>query len=216
MNQESRSHNDFFMSEKNAREYYEHSKTGARRRFMNLLERFRKLDIKGKYLEVGCGPGVLACMVANQHPDVKITATDISPQMLSIAKENLEADKKDRIQFGIADACDHNSLNEYGNFNLIYTTFTLHHWKNPEHAIRNLYNKLETNGLLYILDLKPVWWLRIIPSKSGFIKSVRTSLPTKEIRKKITKLGIENYRIKTVAPWFLQVVEIQKMNELDR
>lgn len=42
----------------------------------------------GQVLEVGTGSGALACAIALKRPDVSVTATDISPDALLLAKEN--------------------------------------------------------------------------------------------------------------------------------
>ena len=207
---------DFFLDADHARAYSEKAKKSSTRKFDKLLYDLKKLDIKGRYLEIGCGPGILACMVADRHPGAQITATDLSPEMLRIAKNRLSEDCQARLRFGIADACDLNSMKEYGTFDLIYTTFTLHHWSNPEKGIRNLYSMLNTGGVLYIQDLKRVGWLSLPFSKNGFFLSVRSSFRPGEIKALLIKIGIENFRVQTIAPWFMLSVMIRKTKELDR
>ena len=38
-------------------------------------------------LELGCGPGNLSKQLLSLRPDLKITATDLAPDMLEIAQE---------------------------------------------------------------------------------------------------------------------------------
>ena len=66
--------------------------------FSNFLSSLKKLDIKGKYLEIGCGPGILTQIVASQHPDAKIIANDISPEMIELAQNDLAEGLKTSIQ----------------------------------------------------------------------------------------------------------------------
>lgn len=46
-------------------------------------------------LEVGCGAGIPTTKLLSEVPSVKITANDISPTQISLAKQNLPADKVD-------------------------------------------------------------------------------------------------------------------------
>ncbi len=207
---------DFFLEPDNAARYLREAKKSSRSRFVSFLNQLKKLDVKGKYLEVGCGPGILTQIVARQHPEAEIIATDVSPEMLRLAKQDLDEDLKERVSYGIADACDMDSLREYGTFDLIYTTFTLHHWSNAEAGFRNLYQLLESNRILYVQDLKRVWWLYYFGSNNGFFKSIRASYRPKEIDRILQKIGIDDYKIKTIFPWFMQTVKVKKTRDLDR
>ena len=114
------------------------------------------------------------------------------------------------IKYKIGDACDINSIVDLGKFDLIYSTFTLHHWDNAELAIKNLYSMLNNDGLLFILDLKRVIWLYYIKSQSGFFKSIRAAYRPNEIKTMLNRTGIRNYKIKTIFPFFMQSILIRK------
>jgi len=203
-------HQDYFFDTENANKYLNDAKNASKARYGNFLSSLKKLDIKGKYLEVGSGPGILTQIVATQHPNVEIIANDISPEMIKLAQQNLDKDLKTRIQYKIGDACNADSIKDLGKFDLIYSTFTLHHWDNAELAIKNLYSMLNDNGLLYIQDLKRVFWLYYVRSKSGFFNSIRAAYKPGEIRTMLNKLGINNYQIKIIFPFFMQSILIRK------
>ena len=93
-----------------------------------------------------------------------------------------------------------------GKFDLVYSTFSLHHWKDPGISISNLWNAVKDNGILYTHDFKRVWWLCFLPLKGGEIGSVRASYTPEEIRVVLQELGITNYKIKTLFPFFLQSI----------
>ena len=204
------SHQDYFFDIENANKYLDDAKNASKARFSNFLSALKKLDIKGRYLEIGSGPGILTQVVAIQHPKVEIIANDISPEMIKLAQQDLDKDLKKRIKYEIGNACDINSLKDLGKFNLIYSTFTLHHWDNAELAIKNLYSMLNDNGLLYIHDLRRVIWLYYIKSDSGFFKSIRAAYKPSEIKILLNKTGIKNYKIKTIFPFFMQSILIKK------
>ncbi len=51
----------------------------------NFCERIKKQN--AKILEIGCGPGNITKYILSKRPDLKITAIDIAPNMLKLAKE---------------------------------------------------------------------------------------------------------------------------------
>ena len=204
------SHQDFFFDTENANKYLNDAKNASKARFSNFLSSLKKFDIKGRYLEIGSGPGILTQVVATQHPNAEIIANDISPEMIKLAQQDLAEDLKTRIKYEIGDACDINSIKDLGTFDLIYSTFTLHHWDDAELAIKNLSSMLNDNGLLYIHDLRRVFWLYYIKSRSGFFKSIRAAYRPDEIKTMLNKMGIKNYKIKTIFPFFMQSILIRK------
>jgi ubiquinone/menaquinone biosynthesis C-methylase UbiE len=203
-------HQEYFFDIENANKYLNDAKNASKARFSNFLSSIKKLDIKGRYLEIGSGPGILTQVVATQHPNAEIIAVDISPEMIKLAKQDLTEGLKTRIKYKIGDACDINSIKDLGKFDLIYSTFTLHHWDNAESAINNVYSMLNDNGLLYIHDLKRIIWLYYIKSKSGFFKSIRAAYRPGEIKTMLNKTGIKNYKIRTIFPFFMQSILIRK------
>jgi 2-polyprenyl-3-methyl-5-hydroxy-6-metoxy-1,4-benzoquinol methylase len=204
------SHQDYFFDIENANKYLNDVKNASKARFTSFLSSLKKLDIKGRYLEIGSGPGILTQIIATQHTNAEIIGNDISPEMIKLAQQDLAEDLKTRIKYKIGDACDINSIKDLGKFDLIYSTFTLHHWDNAELAIKNLYSMLNDNGLLYILDLKRVIWLYYIRSKSGFFNSIRAAYRPGEIKTILNKTGIKNYKIKAIFSFFMQSILIRK------
>ena len=69
-----------------------------------LLGAWTKLPENGTALEVGCGCGVISMMMAQRHPQLKITALDIHQPSVIQARENVEkAQMNDRIEVVEAD-----------------------------------------------------------------------------------------------------------------
>ncbi len=203
-------HQEYFFDINNANKYLNDAKNASKARYSNFLSSIKKLNIKGNYLEIGCGPGILTQIVARKHPNVEITANDISSEMIKLAQQDLAEDLKARIKYKIGDACDINSLNNIDKYDLIYSTFTMHHWNDAQLAIKNLYSLLKENGILYIHDLKRVIWLYYFKDKNGFFDSIRASYRQNEIKTMLNNSGIKNYRIKIIFPFFMQSVIIRK------
>ncbi len=204
-------HEDYFESMENAREYARIAEKSAKMRFGSFLKILKSLNIKGNYLEIGAGSGILATMIAEMQSDIYITATDTSENMLTIAKEHIDKkNMRDRIEIIAGDAENEDFLKKLKKYDLIYSTFSMHHWKNPQKVILNLLNILNGQGALLIYDLKRVWWLHWIPKQSGFLKSIRASYRPKEIKKMFADIGINNYKLTNIFPFFLYNITIRK------
>jgi ubiquinone/menaquinone biosynthesis C-methylase UbiE len=202
---------DYFDSLENAREYARDAEKSAKMRFKGFLKILNSLNIKGNYVEIGAGSGILATMIAEHNKHINITATDPSETMLTIAKEYI--DKKNmsnQIELIAGDVENEEFLKKLKTYDVIYSTFSLHHWKNPEKVISNLLNILNDQGALLIYDLKRVWWLHWIPRQSGFFQSIRASYRPSEIRKMLGKIGITNYRLTNIFPFFLYNITVRK------
>ena len=190
-----------------ARKYAEEQKKYARLMYRALLKDMKALDISGQYLEIGAGPGFLAVMIAEDNPGVDISAVDISPHMVTLAKEHIEERKlQERIRCVTADVSDEKPMEELGKFDFVYSAFSLHHWKDPEKSISNLWNAVRDGGMLYIYDFRRVWWLYHLPLKGGFIDSVRAAYLPNEIGVVLQKAGTNKYKVKTTFPFFMQSI----------
>jgi 2-polyprenyl-3-methyl-5-hydroxy-6-metoxy-1,4-benzoquinol methylase len=190
-----------------ARKYAQAHRKYAGLMYRAFLKDLKALHVSGSYLEIGAGPGFLAVMIAEHHPGVSITAVDLSPDMVAVANEYINERKlQDRIRYLVGDVGDQDMMEGLGKFDLVYSTFSLHHWKDPEASIRNLWNAVKDNGILYIHDFKRVWWLCFLPLEGGEIVSIKASYTPKEIGVILQELGITNYKIKTLFPFFLQSI----------
>ena len=73
--------------------------------------------LTGRFLEIGAGPAVLTTMMAQAIPEARITAVDISPAMIAVAKEYVESEGlSDRIEFVEGDTNDAGLLDRLGQF----------------------------------------------------------------------------------------------------
>jgi 2-polyprenyl-3-methyl-5-hydroxy-6-metoxy-1,4-benzoquinol methylase len=196
----------------NARQYAETVKKSPKIIYRGFLKEVKSLNITGEYLEIGAGPGILTAIVAEDNPDVHITAVELSPDMVAIAQECIEEKGlQDRIRFVVGNANDEKIISEIGKFDLVYCTYTLHHWEDPERVISNLLKAVKDRGILFIHDLKRVWWLYYLPLRhSGFINSIRAAYIPSEIVTILDKVGINQYDIKRHFPFFLQSIIVKK------
>lgn len=108
------------------------------------LNRFRKIlarqNKSGRFLEIGTGPGYQTAKIADDYPEAEIVGLEPSPDMVRIATAYI-ADKglSERVRFVEGAVEDEGLVAGMGTFDLAYSTFSLHHWTDPQRAFRNLY-----------------------------------------------------------------------------
>jgi len=78
---------------------------------------------------------------------------------------------------------------------LIYSTFSLHHWSNPVKGIKNLYDSLGRNRILFIYDCFRGGIFYYIKIKRGIWESIRASYNPVDIQKMLKGVNIMNYSI---------------------
>ena len=106
----------------------------------------------------------------------------------------------------MGDAADSELVQSLGTFDLIYSTYPLHHWENPGKVIENLMASLTEDGVLFLHDLRRVWWLYWIPSQSGFFKPIRGAYIAPEIEDLLKGFSPECYEIRNEIPFLLSVI----------
>jgi len=174
------------------------------------IQMVSKLEIcNKKVLDIGTGPGWNSIGIAKRHPDYKITAIDLSPDMIAIAKKNAEDEGvADQISFIVGDATK--LPFEDNEFGLVISHFMLHHIDHPEDMLVEANRVKHQEGQVFIKDLlrQPNW-------KKGFLlwfskyflryneeqlreydESMGAGLVMNEVPGKLKKANIEGGRVK--------------------
>jgi ubiquinone/menaquinone biosynthesis C-methylase UbiE len=176
-------------------------------RYRGFLEKLKALGIKGRYLEIGAGPGLLAAAIAEQHRDVRVTATDPSPEMVAIATKYIAGQGlEERVAVQVGDALDDSLPETLGTFNLVYCTYVLHHLDDPAHALHNMGRMVTDGGALLVYDLRPVWWLRWLPLENGFVTSVKQAFLKDEVTAFLREAGIERFEVRHEFPFIVSAI----------
>jgi ubiquinone/menaquinone biosynthesis C-methylase UbiE len=85
-------------------------------------------------------------------PEAKLIGVDISSAMVAQAKRNLEKCRQDlQIEVRVADANALPFTDEA--FHCVVSTGSLHHWKDPIHALSEAFRVLKPGGHALIYDL---------------------------------------------------------------
>ncbi len=124
-------------------------------------------------LEVGPGPGWMAILLAQAHPNVRVTGIDCSPAFVELAKENArQAGLADRIEFVVGDATQMTFAD--GQFDVVVSNQSLHYWDPPERVFDEIARVLRPGGVFCIGDDRrdltwrgrfEVFWARIFLSR---------------------------------------------------
>lgn len=189
-----------------ARRYARHAQK-EKLKYRAFLDTLSGLDPKGRCLDVGAGTGTPAVDVAKNHPGGRITALELFPTMIQVGEEHvLSQGLQDRITFVPGDAADEATVKALGAFDLIYSTYSLHHWREPGRVIRNLLGTLADDGVLYLYDLRRVWWLYCMPIRGGFFRSIRGAYVRSEVEELLEACGLESYELKNEPPFLLSAI----------
>ncbi len=96
-------------------------------------------------LEIGCGPGNITRYLLNRRPDLKIEATDISPQMIELAAQNCP-----QAQFMVMDARNISELRH--QYDAIVCGFCIPYLTEADTAvlINNISRLLVKGGVFYL------------------------------------------------------------------
>jgi ubiquinone/menaquinone biosynthesis C-methylase UbiE len=107
-----------------------------------------------RILDVGTGPGRVPLAIARAAPQLHIDGIDLSPAMVAAAQQAATADGlAERVTFAVADV----AALPYpdATFDLIISSLSLHHWTDPQSAIRELRRVLAPAGQVWIYDARP-------------------------------------------------------------
>ena len=105
----------------------------------------------GSVLDVGTGPGVLLVEIGRRRPDLRLTGIDLSPDMVEAATRNLRA-FGERASARTADVAALPFPDD--SFDVVVSSFSLHHWDEPEAAVPELARVLKPGGRLYVYDFR--------------------------------------------------------------
>lgn len=107
----------------------------------------------GPLLDAGCGSGLLTIELADNFPQVDITACDESQAQIDQADQN---PKGKRVNWKECDLTDEDQIATLGKrtYRTIYSRFVFPHLEHPEEVFHSLLQRVAEGGTLNILDLE--------------------------------------------------------------
>jgi SAM-dependent methyltransferase len=132
-------------------------------------------------LDLGCGPGDLAEMLAVRLPRARIVGLDLSTSMIELARS--KDARGGRLRFEVGDA---SSLPfETGSFDFVVSTLSLHHWADPAAGFAEISRVLRPGGMAAVYDLR----LLTVPAEDVPVMARRAGLELSRLRRNGLKTG---------------------------
>ncbi|USK36670.1 malonyl-ACP O-methyltransferase BioC (plasmid) [Bacillus sp. F19] len=125
----------------NAKTYDQYAKV-QKKMANQLISSLPKSDDFIKILEIGCGSGYLTQLVCKAFPNASITAVDLAPGMIEIAKKRVFLE---RITFLCGDI---EEMDFSHSFDIIISNATFQWLNYPQNVIKKMYGLLNQEGTL--------------------------------------------------------------------
>ncbi|NKB77720.1 MAG: methyltransferase domain-containing protein [Gammaproteobacteria bacterium] len=119
-----------------------------------------------KALDVGCGPGVVSCLMARMvGDDGDVLGVDASDDLMGVAEQMGQAAGVNNLSFQKADIYQLD-LPE-NSFDFAYSRLVFQHLTDPQSALKKLLGVLKPGGILCVADIDDDW-LSIEPEPAAF------------------------------------------------
>jgi ubiquinone/menaquinone biosynthesis C-methylase UbiE len=160
--------------------HFVNSPTHTRRVDSHANQLLSRIDYQpgGRYLDVGCGVGTAARMVAATS-ELSVTAVDIDPEQIATARRGAP---QPNLQYKVMDATKLQFAD--GEFDVVASRMATHHIPDWERAISEMARVLRPGGYLLYTDFALPSWLatafrivrlRRFPSAPALLALAQTS-----------------------------------------
>jgi len=180
-----------------------------------IVEQLKNSRPEGVLVDIGCGPGYLAASIARSFPHLRIIGVDIAEDMIQKANDKLSSSSFGKqVEFRQGDAQKLPFQDDTVDF--VVTTLSLHHWRNAQEALDEIYRVLRVGGQLLLFDFRrderrlSYWLLRLIqiftvPSPLRRINeptvSVFSSYTPAELEALLSAASFHEWRVKLGIGW---------------
>uniref|UniRef100_A0A1Y1KQC3 Methyltransferase type 11 domain-containing protein n=3 Tax=Photinus pyralis TaxID=7054 RepID=A0A1Y1KQC3_PHOPY len=114
-----------------------------------------------KILEVGCGGGFLTEILARM--DCEVTAIDVAPELVEIAKNHASSDPVTSKTTYIAQSIEDHTKHNADKYDIVISNFVLEHVDDKEYFLESCTKCVKRGGLFIVSAIsKTIWsWLMI-------------------------------------------------------
>ena len=121
-----------------------------RRMFVRKLSKYQP---SGILVDIGCGPGYLTTLIAQRYRHLHIVGLDAADEMIRTATSNVcSLGLSERIEFRQGDV-GHLPMVD-GILDFAVSTFSLHHWSDPDLGLAEIERVLKPGGQLLLFDFR--------------------------------------------------------------
>jgi len=103
-------------------------------------------------VDVGSGPGHLLVEIALVHPFLKLIGVDASAEMVQAATANARQAGLRQVRFRQGEAQHLPFADDSVDF--VVSSLSLHHWSEPDQALREIHRVLKPGGQMLIFDAR--------------------------------------------------------------
>ncbi len=180
-----------------------------------IVRELEKYHPDGVLVDVGCGPGYLIAVVAKSLPQLHLIGVDVAQEMIQQAGSNISsAQTGGRVEFRQGNVQELPFEDNAVDF--VVSTLSLHHWSQPDQALREIRRVLKPQGQFLIFDLRRdarrcfYWILRFaqtfaVPSPMRNVNeptgSARAAYTPPEVEAFLARTLFQHYKIKSGAGW---------------
>ena len=182
-------------------------------RVIELFDReFPGIEIKGKILDLGCGPGDITFRFAKRFPVATIIGVDGAAAMIQLAEQRkaFEKDVTDKVTF-IAGFIPGAAIPD-GPYDLIVSNSLLHHLHRPQVLWKTIWDYASAGTKIFIADLmRPAGKKEaagLVNQYSGnepeilkrdFYHSLLAAFKPAEVEKQLADAGLSELAVKVVS-----------------
>jgi 2-polyprenyl-3-methyl-5-hydroxy-6-metoxy-1,4-benzoquinol methylase len=107
-----------------------------------------RLRAGARVLDVGCGPGQVARLLADAFPASRVTGVDVVPE--AIEQAEAAAGGRANLDFRVGDAA---RLAEEGTYDVVFAVDVIHDLGRPAEALRGIRRALAPGGVFVMIDI---------------------------------------------------------------
>jgi len=125
-----------------------HRNAFLRARIAIALNHLKKIPRNARILDVGCGDGLLECLLAKKMPATHITGIDSSKKAITLAAEKAREQNLSNVDFMISDAYKLPFSNE--TFDAVVSLDVIEHLDDTDAFLKELARVLKPGGTLHV------------------------------------------------------------------